>query len=99
MHLPPFKNFFSKLDDGFGENTAHSAVSALTIPVSSAFELLGAFNNKERRRTVLIATLEYDIADWDIKIKIGGLGVMAQVMTKNLGHQDLVWVVPCVGDV
>ena len=51
------------------------------------------------RRTVLIATMEYDIEDWDIKIKIGGLGVMAQLMGKNLGHQDLVWVVPCVGGI
>lgn len=51
------------------------------------------------RRTVLIATMEYDIEDWNIKIKIGGLGVMAQLMGKNLGHQDLIWVVPCVGDV
>ncbi len=24
---------------------------------------------------------------------------MAQLMSKNLGHQDLVWVVPCVGDI
>jgi len=24
---------------------------------------------------------------------------MAQLMAKNLGHQDLVWVVPCVGDI
>ncbi|KAL8851905.1 MAG: hypothetical protein Q9221_003229 [Calogaya cf. arnoldii] len=52
-----------------------------------------------RRRTVLIATMEYDIEDWSIKIKIGGLGVMAQLMGKHLGHQDLVWVVPCVGGV
>lgn len=51
------------------------------------------------RRTVLIGTMEYDISDWGIKIKIGGLGVMAQLMGKNLQHQDLVWVVPCVGDV
>lgn len=52
-----------------------------------------------RRRTVLIATMEYDIEDWAIKIKIGGLGVMAQLMGKNLSHQDLIWVVPCVGGV
>ena len=52
-----------------------------------------------RRRTVLIATMEYYIEDWDIKIKIGGLGVMAQLMSQNLQHQDLVWVVPCVGGV
>lgn len=53
----------------------------------------------ESRRTVLIATMEYDIEDWGIKIKIGGLGVMAQLMGKNLEHQDLIWVVPCVGGI
>jgi alpha-1,3-glucan synthase len=47
----------------------------------------------------LIATMEYEIEDWNIKVKIGGLGVMASLMAKNLGHQDLIWVVPCVGDV
>jgi alpha-1,3-glucan synthase len=41
--------------------------------------------------------MEYDIEDWQIKIKIGGLGVMAQLMGKNLAHQNLIWVVPCVG--
>ncbi|GAB7350371.1 hypothetical protein MBLNU459_g0998t1 [Dothideomycetes sp. NU459] len=51
------------------------------------------------RRTVLIGTMEYDISDWNIKIKIGGLGVMAQLMGKNLQHQDLIWVVPCVGGI
>jgi len=38
--------------------------------------------------------MEYDIEDWGIKIKIGGLGVMSSLMGKNLKHQDLVWVVP-----
>ncbi|KAK0625431.1 alpha-1,3 glucan synthase [Bombardia bombarda] len=52
-----------------------------------------------KRRTVLIATVEYNIDDWAIKVKIGGLGVMAQLMGKALGHQDLIWVVPCVGDI
>lgn len=51
------------------------------------------------RRTILIGTMEYDISDWNIKIKIGGLGVMAQLMGKNLDHQDLVWVIPCVGGI
>jgi alpha-1,3-glucan synthase len=51
------------------------------------------------RRTVLIATMEYNIEDWNIGVKIGGLGVMASLMGKNLGHQDLIWVVPCVGDI
>ncbi|RDW76848.1 uncharacterized protein DSM5745_06840 [Aspergillus mulundensis] len=51
------------------------------------------------KRTVLIATMEYDIADWKVKVKIGGLGVMAQLMSANLKHQNLIWVVPCVGDI
>ncbi|RDW80976.1 hypothetical protein BP5796_05674 [Coleophoma crateriformis] len=50
------------------------------------------------RRTILIATMEYEIAEWSIKIKIGGLGVMASLMGKNLEHQNLIWVVPCIGD-
>jgi alpha-1,3-glucan synthase len=52
-----------------------------------------------RRRTILIGTMEYDIKDWNIKIKIGGLGVMAQLMGQNLQHQDLIWVVPCAGGI
>ncbi|KAK2044728.1 glycosyl transferase group 1 [Colletotrichum somersetense] len=59
----------------------------------------GAGALMEKRRTVLIATMEYNIDDWKIKIKIGGLGVMAQLMGKALEHQDLVWVVPCVGGI
>lgn len=51
------------------------------------------------RRRVLIATMEYNIDDWQTKVKIGGLGVMAELMGKNLAHQDLIWVVPCVGGV
>jgi alpha-1,3-glucan synthase len=51
------------------------------------------------RRKVLIATMEYEIEDWAVKIKIGGLGVMASLMGKNLSHQDLIWVVPCVGGI
>lgn len=53
----------------------------------------------EKRKRVLIATMEYNIDDWAIKIKIGGLGVMAQLMGTALKHQDLVWVVPCVGGI
>ncbi|KAB2571997.1 Cell wall alpha-1,3-glucan synthase ags1 [Lasiodiplodia theobromae] len=51
------------------------------------------------RRRVLMATLEYEIADWNIAVKIGGLGVMASLSGKVLPHQDLIWVVPCLGDI
>ncbi|CRG86853.1 alpha-1,3-glucan synthase [Talaromyces islandicus] len=63
---------------------------------TSAFATSG---QGDRRRMVMIATMEYDIEDWGIRIKIGGLGVMAQLMGKNLSNQDLIWVVPCVGGV
>jgi alpha-1,3-glucan synthase len=38
----------------------------------------------EKPRTILIATMEYEIEDWNIKIKIGGLGAMAQCLLPNL---------------
>ncbi|KKY22764.1 putative alpha-glucan [Phaeomoniella chlamydospora] len=73
------------------------SVASFRIPSTSG---PGAeFGLTTNRRSVLIATVEYDIEDWAVKIKIGGLGVMAQLMGKNLGHQDLIWVVPCVGGV
>ncbi|CAB90796.2 cell wall alpha-1,3-glucan synthase Mok11 [Schizosaccharomyces pombe] len=55
--------------------------------------------DKGKRRTVLLATLEYDIPSLNICIKIGGLGVMAQLMARHLEHEDIIWVIPCVGDV
>ncbi|RDW75231.1 glycosyltransferase family 5 protein [Coleophoma cylindrospora] len=68
-------------------------------PAFAADDALAADAGAENRRKVLIATMEYEIEDWAIKIKIGGLGVMASLMGKNLGHQDLIWVVPCVGGI
>lgn len=52
-----------------------------------------------RKRRMLVATIEHNIDDWNIRVKIGGLGVMAELMSKSLRHQDLVWVVPCVGGI
>ena len=70
-------------------------------PISEApnQNVLATTAESPHTRNVLIATMEYEIEDWAIKIKIGGLGVMASLMGKNLGHQNLIWVVPCVGDV
>ncbi|KAJ4474841.1 modular protein with glycoside hydrolase family 13 and glycosyltransferase family 5 domains [Lentinula aciculospora] len=50
------------------------------------------------RRTALIATLEYEIVDWNLKVKIGGLGVMSSLMGKAMTDVDLIWVVPKVKD-
>ena len=65
-------------------------------PPSAAMAPLGVGGG---RRTVLMATMEYNINDFGINIKIGGLGVMARLMGSALSHVDLIWVVPVVGDV
>ncbi|KAF2641815.1 alpha-1,3-glucan synthase [Massarina eburnea CBS 473.64] len=57
-----------------------------------------ATTDESHRSTILLATMEYEIEDWKLKVKIGGLGVMASLMGKNLQHKNLIWVVPCVGD-
>ncbi|KAF7323001.1 Modular protein with glycoside hydrolase family 13 and glycosyltransferase family 5 domains [Mycena chlorophos] len=62
-------------------------------------EIIGWPEDKNKRRKVLIATLEYEIIDWKLKVKIGGLGVMSSLMGKAMTDVDLVWVVPKVKDV
>ncbi|KAJ5351246.1 hypothetical protein N7452_000220 [Penicillium brevicompactum] len=96
------KSGFAPLVSAF-HKVAHRSSSGLALsnvgPLpSEGGGFIGA-TVASHRRTVLIATMEYDIEDWAIKIKIGGLGVMAQLVGKHLTHQDLIWVVPCVGGV
>jgi alpha-1,3-glucan synthase len=84
--------------NGFNTPARHkiySRSSTMSLNTSGGF----AKAKEEDRRTVLIATMEYDIEDWKIKVKIGGLGVMAQLMGKALTTQDLIWVIPCIGGV
>jgi glycogen synthase len=47
---------------------------------------------------VLIATLEYEIPEWDIKVRIGGLGTIAGLLGTRLPN-EVIWIVPKVGDV
>lgn len=101
----PFLPFFKKSgfkkipdhDTSYQPDIAMSKVSHYREDSGVSVPTISVTNST--RRTVLIATMEYDIEDWKIKIKIGGLGVMAQLMGKNLPHQDLIWVVPCVGGI
>jgi alpha-1,3-glucan synthase len=92
-----FKRQFQKLKDE--EDSPGTGILSKFKRKPKFLQQSGTLMDQAKRRTVLIATMEYDIEDWAIKIKIGGLGVMAQLMGKNLGHQDLIWVVPCVGGV
>lgn len=66
------KNFEKLVDNEDVEETRSSTPTNLPVPTIAL---------TENRRTVLIATMEYDIEDWNIKIKIGGLGVMAQYVS------------------
>ncbi|EJF65933.1 glycoside hydrolase family 13 and glycosyltransferase family 5 protein [Dichomitus squalens] len=61
-------------------------------------EVIGWPEDKDKRRCVLIATLEYEIIDWKLKVKIGGLGVMSSLMGKAMTDVDLIWVIPKVKD-
>ncbi|ROV87285.1 hypothetical protein VSDG_09894 [Cytospora chrysosperma] len=90
--MSPFSKAASRFSSLSFEDfrNSHDSVAMSDIGISAAV----------KRRTVLIATMEYNIDDWNIRIRIGGLGVMAQLMGKTLlEHQDLIWVVPCVGGI
>ncbi|KAG8878121.1 Cell wall alpha-1,3-glucan synthase ags1 [Tulasnella sp. 331] len=61
-------------------------------------QIIGWPEDPNKRRKVIIATLEYEIIDWKLKVKIGGLGVMSSLMGKAMTDVDLIWVVPKVKD-
>jgi len=61
-------------------------------------EIIGWPEDKNKQRKVLIVTLEYEIIDWKLKVKIGGLGVMSSLMGKSMTDVDFIWVVPKVKD-
>ncbi|KAH7926306.1 glycoside hydrolase family 13/glycosyltransferase family 5 protein [Leucogyrophana mollusca] len=76
-----------------------------TIPITEKMfghkhnaDIIGWPEDKNKRRKVLISTLEYEIIDWKLKVKIGGLGVMSTLMGKAMTDVDLIWVVPKVKD-
>ncbi|KAK3670004.1 Cell wall alpha-1,3-glucan synthase ags1 [Recurvomyces mirabilis] len=93
------KRHFQRTSAEDGSDEKAGFLSLLKHKSGNFLQKSDVLNTPRRRQTVLIATMEYDIEDWAIRIKIGGLGVMAQLMGKNLGHQDLIWVVPCVDGV
>lgn len=55
--------------------------------------------SQSSRRRTLLASLEYTIEDWNITIKTGYHGVLAQLIARNVDHQDLILVIPCIGGV
>ena len=96
--MPSFWNRhkFSKIADDDVEEVQGHRMKPLFLGKShqrydsGASGITIASAGKDKRRKVIIATMEYDISDWNLKVKIGGLGVMAQLMGKSLTHQDLI---------
>lgn len=81
------------------EKKEKMSIALRPISPSPASTPVPAARGPGEKRTVLIATMEYNIDDWNISIKIGGLGVMAKLMSTALDHVNLVWVVPCIGGI
>ncbi|KAL1701405.1 glycoside hydrolase family 13 and glycosyltransferase family 5 protein [Schizophyllum commune] len=80
------------------EDAGHHMTEKLFHGVKPNTEMIGWPEDKNKRRKVLIATLEYEIIDWKLKVKIGGLGVMSSLMGKAMTDVDLIWVIPKVKD-
>ena len=76
----------------------HVFSEKVSVGHSKNTEVIGWPEDKNKRRKVLIATLEYEIIDWKLKVKIGGLGVMSSLMGKSMTDVDLIWVIPKVKD-
>lgn len=81
------------------EKKEKMSIALRPISPSPASTPIPAAKGPGEKRTVLIATMEYNIDDWNIGIKIGGLGVMAKLMSTALDHVNLIWVVPCIGGI
>lgn len=77
----------------------HTPIKEKVFGAKTNKEIIGWPEDKNKRRKVLIATLEYEIIDWKVKVKIGGLGVMSTLMGKSMTDVDLIWVCPKVKDV
>lgn len=88
-----------KGDSSSGEKKEKYSIALRAISPSPASTPVPAIKASGEKRTVLIATMEYNIDDWNISIKIGGLGVMAKLMSTALTDVNLIWVVPCVGGI
>ncbi|KAE9409703.1 modular protein with glycoside hydrolase family 13 and glycosyltransferase family 5 domains [Gymnopus androsaceus JB14] len=93
----PVRAFSNKSHADVKDGSAH-VVSEKLFGHKHNNEVIGWPEDKNKRRKVLIATLEYEIIDWKLKVKIGGLGVMSSLMGKAMTDVDLVWVVPKVKD-
>ena len=83
---------------GKDDDNNRSFVEKLGFSSSETKQIIGWPEERGKRRGVLIATLEYEIIDWKLKVKIGGLGVMSSLMGKSMTDVDLIWVVPKVKD-
>lgn len=100
--ISPFLDMMKQKTQEFGASKGEKAGMGISAGIGAAMGIRprGARwpDDMTQRRKVLIATLEYEIPDWKVKVKIGGLGVMSSLMGKAMHDVDLLWVVPKVQD-
>lgn len=65
-----------RLSRDFESENSGSMHHEMTAAGNVSTAVLAEETASTNRKTILIATIEYDIEDWNIKVKIGGLGVM-----------------------
>ena len=92
-------NYFPIFGNKSTTDVAAHPISEKIFGTKHNEEIIGWPEDKHKRRKVLISTLEYEIIDWKLKVKIGGLGVMSSLMGKAMTDVDLVWVIPKVKDI
>jgi alpha-1,3-glucan synthase len=97
-YFPSLRIFTKSAKDSEGCDAGNTPISEKFFGHKQNLEIIGWPQVKNKRRKVLIGTLEYEIIDWKLKVKIGGLGVMSSLMGKAMTDVDLVWVVPKVKD-
>lgn len=99
--MKPSKETYFPIIGGHKEKGDHNEKGAMALSEKhhkTPAKVIGWPEDTNKRRKVLIATLEYEIIDWKIKVKIGGLGVMSTLMGKAMTDVDLIWVIPKVQD-
>jgi len=99
--MKPSKESYFPIIGGHKEKSGDMNEKAVALNTKSSKppgKIIGWPEDPNKRRKVLIATLEYEIIDWKIKVKIGGLGVMSTLMGKAMTDVDLIWVIPKVQD-
>jgi hypothetical protein len=89
VHASYFPILSSRGNISKSDSKEPSVVSEKLFGHRKQAEIIGFPEDKSKRRKVFIATLEYDIIDWKLKVEIGGLGLISSLMGKAMNGPDM----------